>query len=69
MTIKVGHISNPANQVRINDPSVSRMHLEVSKIDNDTLRIVDLGSTNGTRYFSVHSRRNSTWAFQGFKKT
>ncbi len=53
MTIKVGHISNPANQVRINDPSVSRMHLEVSKIDNDTLRIVDLGSTNGTRIDGV----------------
>jgi hypothetical protein len=46
--IKVGHASNPANHERINDPSVSRNHLEVSKIDHDTLRIVDLGSLNGT---------------------
>lgn len=47
--IKVGHASNPENHVKINDSSVSRVHLEVSKIDNDTLRIVDLGSLNGTK--------------------
>lgn len=46
--IKVGHASNPTNHERINDSSVSRIHLEVSKIDNDTLHIVDLGSLNGT---------------------
>ncbi|MBK8624016.1 MAG: FHA domain-containing protein [Saprospiraceae bacterium] len=48
MVIKVGHASNPANHVRINDNSVSRDHLEVEMIDDDTLRIKDLGSTNGT---------------------
>jgi hypothetical protein len=48
MAIYVGHASNPANHVRINDNSVSRRHLEVSQIDNDTLQIIDLGSTNGT---------------------
>lgn len=47
--IRVGHSSNPENHVKINDSSVSRVHLEVSKIDNDTLRIVDLGSSNGTK--------------------
>ncbi|MBK8633370.1 MAG: FHA domain-containing protein [Saprospiraceae bacterium] len=46
--IKVGHVSNPANHVRINDNSVSREHLEVEKIDTATLRIIDLGSLNGT---------------------
>lgn len=46
--IYVGHASNPANHEKINDPSISRRHLEVSKIDNDTLHIVDLGSLNGT---------------------
>jgi len=48
MSIKVGHATNPANHERINDSSVSRVHLEVDKIDDDTLRIIDLGSTNGT---------------------
>lgn len=47
--IKVGHASNPENHVKINDSSVSRVHLEVSKIDNDTLKIIDLGSLNGTQ--------------------
>lgn len=46
--IYVGHVSNPANHEKINDPSVSRRHLEVSKIDNDTFHILDLGSLNGT---------------------
>jgi hypothetical protein len=47
-TIKVGNIDNIHNQVKINDKSVSRNHLEVTKIDNETLFVKDLNSTNGT---------------------
>jgi len=46
--IKVGHPDNPANHWRINDKSVSRNHLEVRKIDDDTFHIKDLDSINGT---------------------
>ncbi len=48
MIIKVGHAENLSNHIKINDRSVSRNHLEVRKIDNETLQITDLNSTNGT---------------------
>jgi len=38
---------NPGNQVRINFPGVSGQHLQMS-LDNDTLTVTDLDSTNGT---------------------
>jgi hypothetical protein len=38
---------NPTNDVRISDPSVSSFHAEIV-FENDTIRIRDLGSTNGT---------------------
>jgi hypothetical protein len=38
---------NPTNDFRISDPSVSSFHAEVS-LENDQIRVRDLGSTNGT---------------------
>ena len=38
---------NPTNDFRISDPSVSAFHAEVA-LENDIIRVRDLGSTNGT---------------------
>src|SRR5688572_23979029 len=38
---------NPTNDFRISDPSISAFHAEVV-LENNTVRIRDLGSTNGT---------------------
>jgi FHA domain-containing protein len=38
---------NPANDVRIDDPTVSGLHCEISVLD-DTVIVRDCGSTNGT---------------------
>ena len=38
---------NPTNDFRISDPSVSSFHAEIV-VENDTIRVRDLGSTNGT---------------------
>ncbi len=48
MTVKVGNASNIANHIKIHDASVSKEHLQIEKIDNETLLITDLNSTNGT---------------------
>ena len=38
---------NPTNDFRISDPSVSSFHAEIT-LENDLVRVQDLGSTNGT---------------------
>jgi hypothetical protein len=38
---------NPTNEVRVPDPSVSSFHCEIV-IDDEGIRVKDLGSTNGT---------------------
>ena len=38
---------NPTNDFRISDPSVSSFHAEIT-LENDSVRVQDLGSTNGT---------------------
>ena len=38
---------NPTNDFRISDPSVSSFHIEIV-VENDVIRVRDLGSTNGT---------------------
>jgi hypothetical protein len=38
---------NPTNDFRISDPSISAFHAEVA-LENDIIRVRDLGSTNGT---------------------
>jgi hypothetical protein len=38
---------NPTNDFRISDPSVSSFHAEIT-LQNDIVRVQDLGSTNGT---------------------
>ena len=38
---------NPTNDFRISDPSISAFHAEVV-VENDVIRVRDLGSTNGT---------------------
>ena len=44
-TIKVG--TSPGNQLRLTDPTVSRIHCELSAVPGG-IRVVDEGSTNGT---------------------
>lgn len=38
---------NPTNSIRISDPSVSSFHAEIV-LENEIVRVRDLGSTNGT---------------------
>lgn len=38
---------NPTNDVRVSDPSISSFHAEIT-FEGATIRVVDLGSTNGT---------------------
>ena len=38
---------NPTNDFRISDPSISSFHAEIA-VENDLIRVRDLGSTNGT---------------------
>ena len=38
---------NPTNDFRISDPSISSFHAEIA-VENDVIRVRDLGSTNGT---------------------
>ena len=38
---------NPTNDFRLSDPSVSSFHAEIT-LEKDTVRVQDLGSTNGT---------------------
>ncbi len=38
---------NPTNDFRISDPSISSFHAEIA-VENDIIRVRDLGSTNGT---------------------
>jgi hypothetical protein len=38
---------NPTNDFRVSDPSVSSFHAEIT-VENDAIRVRDLGSTNGT---------------------
>jgi hypothetical protein len=38
---------NPTNDFRVSDPSVSSFHAEIT-LENDVVRVQDLGSTNGT---------------------
>lgn len=45
-SIIVGRSENPRAKVRLNDPSVSFDHLEVSFVDSETLWIKDMNSTN-----------------------
>ena len=39
---------NSQNNVKINDPKVSRHHCQIVQYDNGSYGIVDFGSTNGT---------------------
>jgi transcriptional regulator with GAF, ATPase, and Fis domain len=43
--LRVG--THPSNEIVLNDPTVSRFHLRIS-MENQTCRVQDLGSTNGT---------------------
>jgi hypothetical protein len=47
---------NPVNNVVINDPKVSRHHLQIIKDDYGNFRVADFGSSNGT---FVNGRRIS----------
>lgn len=53
-TLKVGR--TPDNDVVLNDPSVSRSHLEL-KIDGNKVTITDLGSSNGTYVNGIRINR------------
>jgi predicted component of type VI protein secretion system len=53
-TLKVGR--TPDNDVVLNDPSVSRSHLEL-KIDGNKVTISDLGSSNGTYVNGIRINR------------
>lgn len=55
MKIIVGRSDNKAAHVKWPDPSISFNHLEVTKIDKDTLWLKDLGSSNGTRVSQFHN--------------
>ena len=46
--LKLGNKKNPKNEIKIDDPGISFDHLEILFIDNSTLKITDLDSTNGT---------------------
>ncbi|MGZ6090042.1 MAG: sigma 54-interacting transcriptional regulator [Polyangiales bacterium] len=43
--LRVG--THPSNEIVLNDPTVSRFHMRIS-MENQTCRVQDLGSTNGT---------------------
>ncbi|MCZ2101580.1 MAG: FHA domain-containing protein [Chitinophagales bacterium] len=58
MTVKVGNASNHANHIKIHDDSVSREHLQIEKLDNETLLITDLNSTNGTFIDDIQIRES-----------
>jgi len=47
--------TGPAADLRLTDPTVSRRHCSV-EVENGELRVVDLGSTNGTRVQGVKIR-------------
>lgn len=54
--IKVGTL--PSSMLRIDDPSVSRMHAVIER-DGDTLSLIDLGSVGGTRVNSKKVRKQT----------
>ena len=49
-TLRVG--TAPDSDLRLTDPSISRQHFEL-RLKRDEVRLVDLGSTNGTRVEDV----------------
>lgn len=53
-TLRVGR--TPDNDIVLNDPSVSRSHLEL-KIDGNKVTITDLGSSNGTYVNGIRINR------------
>jgi len=55
---QVGLGRNPGNQIRINFPGVSGRHLQL-KLDNETLTVTDLDSTNGTEINGQKIRPNT----------
>ncbi|MBI4704687.1 MAG: sigma 54-interacting transcriptional regulator [Deltaproteobacteria bacterium] len=52
-TIRIGTVA--AADLRLRDPTVSRLHCEI-RVRPDSVRIVDLGSTNGTHVDGVSVR-------------
>ena len=51
----LGNSANPNNDIKVNDPTVSRNHLQVIYLDDNRIMVEDLGSTNGT-YINTKDR-------------
>jgi hypothetical protein len=54
--IKLGNIKNPANHIKIDDPTVSSNHLNITYLNENEIMIEDVGSTNGTKILRANGQ-------------